>query len=186
MIGLLGSLLGSQGGRLLGGALGGRTGAMVGSFAGAMLGGRKIGRLVKGSKGKFSGGKDDGSQQQLAGEDLTDQDAEILIRSMVNAAKSDGSVDQSEIDAIMGELGEISEAEQQFLKSELAAPLLSPADLGRQVDKSLRTEAYVVSLMAITLDTDEEADYLRSLAAAIGLDEIECNEIHDQLEVERV
>ena len=184
MIGLLGSLIGSQGGRLLGGALGGRTGAMVGGFAGAMVGGRKGGRLLRGAKDKISGLK--GGDDDAPDQDLTEKDAEVLIRSMVNAAKADGSIDQSEIDAIMGELGETTEAERQFLQSELGSPFVPAEAIGKQVDKSLRVDAYVVAMMSIKIDTDEEAGYLRSFADSMGINEVGRNEIHDELEIARI
>lgn len=183
MIGLLGSLLGSQGGRMIGGAIGGRTGAMIGSFAGAMVGGRRGGHLLRGAKDKISDLK---GGDEPAGQDLTDQDAEVLIRSMVNAAKADGSIDQDEIDAITNELGDITKAEQQFLQSELGAPFMPPAAIGQQVDESLRVESYVVSLMSINVDTDEETNYLRSLADSMHIDKAERDSIHDQLGIPRI
>jgi len=185
MMGLLGSLIGSQGGRMLGGAIGGRTGAMIGSFAGSMVVGRQGGNLIRGAKGKLADLKG-GDQDDQGGQELTDRDAEVLIRSMVNAAKADGSIDQSEIDAIMGELGEITHEEQKFLQSELSGPFLPAEGVGQQVPESLRVEAYVVTLMSITLDTDDEANYLQALADSMGIDETERHEIHDQFKIPRI
>ena len=186
MIGLLGSLLGSQGGRLVGGAIGGRTGAMIGSFAGAMIGGRRAGHMIRGVKDQISNRDTQRPDDNQANQDLTNQDAEVLIRSMVNAAKADGEIDQSEVDAIFDELGDISETEQAFLQNELSGPSISPEDLGREVEHALRVDAYVVSLMTIKIDTEEEANYLRSFASAVDISEAERNEIHDNLDLPRI
>jgi len=180
MIGLLASLVGGKGGRLLGGAIGGRTGSMIGGMAGALIGGRKLGGLMKGAKNKLSGGDDE------SGEKLNDKEAETLIQLMVNAAKADGEIDQVEKDTILDNLGEVSEAEKQFLNSEIAKPFVTPAELGRDIDHGLSADAYVISLMAIKVDTDQETSYLRELSNALGIDENQRNDIHDQLEVDRI
>ena len=178
MLSLLGSMLAGKGGRLLGGALGGRTGAMVGGMAGALIGGRKMGGMLKGAASKLKGGGDN--------DELTDSDAEILIRLMVNSAKADGEIDETEVQTIVENLGEASDDDKEFLKAEMAKPLIAPSDLGKQVDDGLKADAYVISLMAIKLDTEAETNYLRELSAAMGIDEDARNEIHDQLEVARV
>jgi len=179
MIGLLASLVGGKGGRLLGGAIGGRTGSMIGGMAGALIGGRKLSGLMKGAKNKFAGGDDNG-------EKLNDKEAEILIKLMVNAAKADGEIDQVEKDAILNNLGEVSEGEKQFLNSEIEKPFIAPSDLGKGIDRGLSADAYVISLMAIKVDTDQETSYLRELSNALGIDENQRNDIHDQLEVDRI
>ncbi len=179
MIGLLGSMLGSRGGRMIGGMIGGRTGAMIGGMAGAMLGGRqlrRLGGLVKSGGG--SGGRDLPEPSAPA---IRDDEAQILIRAMCNAAKADGVMDETETETIIGELGEVSAEEQAFLRTEIAAAPISAAALAGQVPPALKAEAYAVSLISINVDTVEEADYLRELATALGLSDGDRDDIHDDL-----
>ncbi len=180
MLGMLGSLVAGKGGRLIGGAIGGRTGAMIGGMAGALIGGRKMGGLLKGAKNKLSGGDDQGS------EELTESDAQILVKLMVNAAKADGEIDSSETEKILSSLEDASGSDREFLKAEMAKPMMSPGDLAKEIDSGLAADAYVISLMAIKLDTDAEMNYLRSLSVALGISEDERNSIHEQLEIEKV
>jgi len=178
MIALLGSLLGGRGGRMIGSIIGGRTGGMVGGLAGALLGGRQLrglGRMISNRGGK--------SDQPDEGADLDDRQAEVLIRAMCNSAKADGNVDANETSQILSELGEISDADRAFLRSELQSPIKSAAEIARSVPPALRAEAYAVSLIAINVDTMEEAQYLSELSSELGLSSADRNEIHDDLGV---
>ena len=178
MLGMLAGLVAGKGGRLIGGALGGRTGAMIGGMAGALIGGRKLGGLMKGAKNKLSG---DGE-----GEALTDEDAQMLIQLMVNAAKADGEIDEAETKNILEGLEDVSDAEKDFLEAEMAKPMASAVDVAKGIDKSIAPDAYVISLMAIKLDTDAEASYMKSLADELGISEDDRNAVHDQLEIARL
>ncbi len=179
MIGLLGSLLGSQGGRMLGGMLGGSKGRMIGGFAGAMLGGRQLGRLGGMLKGR--GGNDGGDRGGNDHAPMQDRDAEVLIQAMCNAAKADGVMDETETNQIMSELGDVSDAEREFLRNEIAAPFKSASDMAGRIPSDLRAEAYAVSLISINVDTIDEATYLREFSAALGLSDSDRNDIHDDL-----
>lgn len=178
MIGLLGSLMGSQGGRMLGGMLGGSKGRMIGGLAGAMLGGRQLGRL--GGMLKGIGGNDD-DQNVNGPAPMRDQDAEVLIEAMCNAAKADGVIDETETNQIMNELGDISDAERAFLRSAIDAPAKSAADMAARIPSDLRAEAYAVSLISINVDTVDEASYLRDFASALDMSDSDRNDIHDDL-----
>jgi len=187
---LLGSLVGSGGGGALGRAVGGSTGGMVGSMMGAMLGGRGVGQLQRG-RGRGMGGLVGALSGLTAGQGSTDaaapqhlpeiseRDAEVLIKAMCNAAKSDGGVDQDEMSKILNEVGDLDQEERAFLEAELKAPLTAPATLADSIPPALVAESYVVSLAAIDLDTDAEAEYLRAFAKALGLDAQRTNELHD-------
>lgn len=182
MIGLLGSLLGSQGGRMVGGMIGGRTGAMVGSFAGAMLGGRQIGRLgglLKGGGNRGGGNRGDDSHGDHP--PMRDDEAQILIKAMCNAAKADGVMDEAETNQILGELGDASDEEKAFLRDEIAASPVSASEMARLVPRELAAEAYAVSLISINVDTTDEASYLRDLASELGLSDNDRDNIHDDL-----
>lgn len=169
---------------MLGGMIGGRTGAMIGGMAGAMIGGRRMGGMlggaVSGLKNQISGDGNDESSP------LTEADAALLIRVMVNAAKSDGEVSQTEIDTILGEIGDAGPEEQEYLRRELASPFDDVRSMAASVPNELSAEAYMVSLAAIRVDTDAESAYLAALADGMGLDTSVIDAIHDDLEVPRV
>ncbi len=183
MIALLGSLLGGRGGRMVGSMIGGRTGGMVGGLAGALLGGRQLRGL-----GRMISNRGDKNDQPDDGEviDLDDSQAEVLIGAMCNSAKADGHVDASETSQILSELGDVSDADRAFLKSELESPLKSAAEIARSVPATLKAEAYAVSLIAINVDTMEEAQYLSDLSSELGLSSADRNDIHDDLGVDQL
>lgn len=98
---------------------------------------------------------------------------------MINAAKSDGVIDQYERYRITSRLGTISRAESQFLQREFARPLNVHA-FAREVPRGCEQEVYAISLMAIDPDNSAEASYLRQLAECLRIPPNVCNEIHNQ------
>ncbi len=103
--------------------------------------------------------------------------AVVLIRAMINAAKADGSIDQKEQDGIVSRLEPLSPEETQFLRDEFRRPL-NVHDFAHSVPRGMEQEVYSVSLMAIDLDTNPEAKYLRELAECLRIDPQMCNDIH--------
>ncbi len=207
--GLLGGLLGGQkqqqeqqGGGLLGGLLGGskqqpqqQANNPMGDVLGGLLGGQKggsggLGDLIGAAVTQYaqSQNKEAPATSSHTCEHLpqgvdqaqaTDQ-ASLMIRAMINAAKSDGSIDQAEQDNIVGKLGDISPAEVAFVRSEFAAPL-DVAGFAASVPNGMQQQVYAVSLMAIDLDTNQEAQYLHQLAQGLGISQQASNQIHQQL-----
>ena len=96
---------------------------------------------------------------------------------MINAAKADGSIDQKEQDGIVSRLEPLSPEETQFLRDEFRRPL-NVHEFAHDVPRGMEQEVYSVSLMAIDLDTNPEAQYLRELAECLRIDPPLCNEIH--------
>jgi uncharacterized membrane protein YebE (DUF533 family) len=112
--------------------------------------------------------------------------AEILVRAMVNAAKSDGRIDEQEQQKILGQIGtQVSPAETEFLKREFAAPL-DVAAFAQSVPQGMEQQVYALSLTAIDLDSQNEADYLGQLARALRIDPATCNQIHDKVGAPRI
>ncbi|MCA9177916.1 MAG: DUF533 domain-containing protein [Planctomycetales bacterium] len=112
----------------------------------------------------------------------SNQQATLLIRAMVLAAKADGRIDQAEQDQIVGELGGQLDREQvEFLREEFASPLDLRSFL-RSVPRGMEHNVYVASLMAIDLDSNPEAQHLHELAQALGISPEECNRIHRQFD----
>ncbi len=184
---LLGALLGSGAGSMLGGMVGGRGGSLVGSLLGSMLGGRASSGMGRGGggAGALLGGLLGGGGDRPEETPENDATASVLIEAMCSAAKADGEVTQDEVDAILGELGDVDEADADYLRQQLATPL----DLEGLIDRvptDMATEAYAVSLLAIKVDTGSEVQYLSSLAEGLGLGKDEVDDIHDQLEAPRI
>lgn len=182
LAGILGGMLGGGGGQQQQSAGSGLLGSLLGS---AMGGGGGAGGLAGLVGGMLGGGGQEASApapapQQAEIQQANDQ-AVLMIRAMVNAAKSDGRVDEKEQQNIISKLGsDVSEAEINFLKQEFAAPL-DAAGFARSIPNGLEQQIYALSLTSIELDTQNEAQYLGQLAQGLNIDPNTCNQIHDQL-----
>ena len=167
MSGLLGSLMG-------GGSSGGGGINPMGAISGGQA---QSGSALSKAAGMVSGAM---AQNQTEAPSANDQ-AVLMIRAMVNAAKSDGRIDEAEQQNIIGKLGnDVSEAEIDFLRKEFAAPL-DAAGFARSVPRGLEHQIYAISLTSIELDTQNEANYLGQLAQNLNISPEICNQIHDQL-----
>jgi len=96
----------------------------------------------------------------------------LLVRAMIAAALSDGTLDEVERNTIVGRLGAlgIGAQEQQFFDGEIARPW-SPAQFAAAAaTPEQRAEVYLASALAIDADTDAERAYLKYLAATLQLD----------------
>jgi uncharacterized membrane protein YebE (DUF533 family) len=108
------------------------------------------------------------------------QQAELMIKAMINAAKSDGSFDKSEQEKILSKLGDVTQDEIDFIRREFAAPL-DVKGFARSVPRGMEHQVYAISLSAINLDENTEAQYLGELAQALRIGANEANQIHAQL-----
>lgn len=198
--GLLGSVLGGGGaqqqsggglGGLLGGVLGGsqqqqpqQSGGGLGDLLGSVLGGGGGQAAGGGALGGLLGSVLGGGQAPEVPQEQhaqANQQAEIIIRGMINAAKSDGRIDDAEKQKIVASLGEdVSQDEIDFVQREFAAPL-DVQGFARSVPRELAGDVYLLSLTSIELDSQNEAQYLGQLAQGLGIDPQVCNQIHDQV-----
>lgn len=187
-------------GGLLGGAGGGAAGGLGGLLGGAQPQGGGAGGLgglldsLGGAGGAAAGGAAGGlggllnsalNGQQLQEQPTQQQEetAKILIQAMVNAAKSDGQIDEQEQQKIVANLGEeVSEEERQFVLSEMQSPLDVDGFI-RNIPRGAEQQVYLMSLMAIDLDSQAEAQYLDKLREGIGMSQEACNAIHQQVGV---
>jgi uncharacterized membrane protein YebE (DUF533 family) len=118
-----------------------------------------------------------------AGEGARQTTAVLLIRAMIAAANADGVIDAQERSQILDKLKtvELSREEHQFIVHEL----LEPKELGdiiKAVDgMEMARQVYAASLLAITVDTPAEEEYLSALAGQLGLDVDTVQSIHQQL-----
>ncbi len=186
-----------------GGGLGGGLGDILGSVLGGAVGGVLGGAM---NKGGASGSADGGQAGQITpnrdaqfGEVLNqafhkkgepdatptpEQNAAagLMLRAMIQAAKADGEIDDAEKQKLMGNLGDASPSEIEFVKAELAKPL-DIDGLIRQVPEGLGPQIYTMSVMAIDLDNQNEAQYLHKLATGLGIGREDVNGIHAKLGV---
>lgn len=189
---ILGSVLGggqpSAGGgdlgSLLGGVLGGRPqgtsgagGADLSELVGAAL--SQFGNSEKATRQGRSPINFETNSPDLDTGKVQDQ-AEIMIRAMINAAKSDGRVDKDEQQKILGQLGSLSQDEVDFVNNEIASKLDVDGFAG-SVPQSMKNQVYTMSLMAIDLDNNTEANYLHQLGQSLGIQPETINQIHRQL-----
>ncbi len=197
-LGQLGSLLGGRapsGGQLgsagAGGALAGGLGGLLEQISGGAAGGARTGSGGSGGTGSAPAGGSFGDllNSSLAGETPTNPDAgqeehaKLLIRAMVNAAKSDGRIDEDEQRRIVEHIGEDATVEdREFVLGEMRAPL-DVDGFVKSVPRGAEREVYMMSLMGIDLDEQAEARYLDTLRKGMNLSEADADAIHRQLGV---
>ncbi len=167
--GLLGGLLGGGQQQQGGGGLGGLLGAAVTQYT------QSQNKQAPNTSSQSCEHLPEGANHAEAS-----SQAELMIRAMINAAKSDGSVDKAEQDNIIGKLGDISQEEAAFVRAEFAAPL-DVKQFAASVPNGMQQQVYAVSLMAIDLDTNKEAQYLHQLANGLGISQQVSNQIHEKL-----
>lgn len=173
-------------GDLLGGLLGGSQGGSAGGLGGLL---ESLGGAAGGQAGG-AGGIGDLLNSVLKGEapptvqatNEQDAQAEVMLKAMLTAAKCDGELDDNERKKIMDQLQDVSPQDMEFVKRELAAPV-DLEGLIRSVPRGMEQQAYLMSLMAIDLDSKAEADYLEKLSDGLGISHDMSNQIHAKLGV---
>lgn len=208
--GLLGGVLSQAGGGGLGSMLGGQQGQQggaggLGGMLGGLLSGQQGGQQGQAQQGGGLGGlleslSGGGQQQQggagglgdllnaaLAGNEqppspTAEQQAEICLRAMLNAAKCDGQIDAAEQQKITGQIGDISPEEAEFIRNEMASPMDFDTFV-QSVPKGMEQQVYLMSILAIDLDSQVEAQYLDKLAKGLNIDQQTSNAIHLKLGV---
>ena len=199
----LGALLGGAGGQAgLGGLLeqlgesGGAGGlqSMLGGLAGSAGAGGLLGGLAGAMQQRpatndasfgqvLNSAFDDTPEPAI--EPTADQEAmaALMLRAMIQAAKSDGQLDDAEQEKLVGQLGgDIDAEEATFLREEMQKPVDVNA-LVSETPQGLGPQVYAMSLLAIDLDNQNEAQYLHQLAQGFGMDATAVNGIHEKLGV---
>jgi uncharacterized membrane protein YebE (DUF533 family) len=105
--------------------------------------------------------------------------AALLLRAMVQAAMADGTMDPAEREKLTQHLQDANAQERAYVSSLMGQPV-DIAALAADVPDGMEEQVYLVSLMAIDLDSRAEAQYLHGLASALGLDQPTVNDIHNQ------
>lgn len=109
--------------------------------------------------------------------EASEENAKLMIRAMIMAAKSDGEIDAEERTKILDTLSDASEEEIAFVQAELDAAV-DPMALAQEAGSSAATQVYSAALMAISVDTDAEKTFLSTLAQALQIDAAKQTEIH--------
>ena len=108
---------------------------------------------------------------------VSEANAKLMIRAMIQSARADGEISPEERDAILSHLGDATEEELAFVEAELSAPVDVQA-LARDTGGAMRDQVYSAALMAVQVDTEAERSYLRALAQALGMAEAERDALH--------
>ncbi len=167
--------IGALAGALLGGGLGGaaKGGAM------AVLGTLAIAALKRAQAGQAGADLEPVQDHEVRA--LTGPDSErVLVAAMISAAKADGSVDTTEMQKILGRVGQdsVTDDEKQFVLDQMAAPIDIDGLAAQAKSPAQAAEIYAASILAIDADTDAEKAYLNQLASALRLDAATIGQLH--------
>lgn len=210
---ILNQFLGSSAaGGFAGGLAGGLTSSMLTSKKGRKLGKKAlkmggmaaVGALAYGAFQKYNSAKSNTPQAEQppaqsglqaapfgtsfmpAKNDVAAQDqlGLILVRAMIAAARSDGTLDAKESQAIFQRIQSLEMAQQDkdLLIEEMGRPVDMDAIVNAAATPEVAAEIYVASLLAIDVDTVEEQSYLAMLAARLKLPRELVTQLHEQVE----
>ena len=164
----LGQMFGGGQGAAAGAGLGGLMAAMTGA---AQAGGQGLDDMLAAFKG------------EVPATQAMEDNARLMIRAIIQAAKADGEIDAAEKQKILDMLGDEVDAEERaFVQAELEAPLDVQA-LADDTSAAMKSQVYATSLSAITVDHAAEAAYLKQLASALGIDETTRARMHAMMGV---
>ncbi|MEM7752362.1 MAG: DUF533 domain-containing protein [Pseudomonadota bacterium] len=100
--------------------------------------------------------------------DAMEENAKLMIRAMIQAAKADGEIDADERAKIMEHLSDAGPEERAFIEAELGAPV-DPMALANDTSQQMAAQVYATALMTIRVDSLSEAEYINQLAEGLGL-----------------
>ena len=101
-----------------------------------------------------------------------ENDAEIIVKAMINATKADGKIDNAEVQKIVGKLddGGLTQEEKDFFVSEANKPMDLDGVIASAGNKpEMAAQIYAASLLAIEVDTAAEQRYMQQLASGLRL-----------------
>ena len=178
-------------GNVLGGLLGGAAAGGLGGLLGDLLGGGGLAQRHSQPSNDASFGElfndsvATGHEPQVAPTPEQNALAGLFLKAMIQAAKSDGTIDEAEKARLMEAFGEIDDEDRAFIREQMAAPVDAKA-LAAQTPDGAGPQLYLMSLMAIDFDNAREAQYLHALAEALGLDRATVNQIHAKVGVQNL
>lgn len=210
---ILNQFLGSgAAGGFAGGLAGGLTSSMLTSKKGRKLGKKAlkmggmaaVGAMAYGAFQKYNSAKSaspqsvqapvqsdlqaapSGSSFMPAENDMAamDQLGLVLVRAMIAAARSDGTLDAKESQAIFQRIQalDLAQEDKNLLIEEMGRPVNLDAIVNAATTPEVAAEIYVASLLAIDVDTVEEQSYMAMLAARMKLPQELVTQLHEQVE----
>jgi uncharacterized membrane protein YebE (DUF533 family) len=166
--GAIGALIGS----LLGGGSGAAKGAVGGGGLG-MLASLAMAALKNSGQAPSSESNILKELAKPVEEQNLEDDAQVIVKAMINAAKADGKIDKSEIDKIIGKLDDdgLEQREKDFFIAEANKPMdLASVVISASNKPDMAAQIYAASMLAIEVDTVAEKRYMQNLASGLGLD----------------
>ncbi|MDE9451149.1 DUF533 domain-containing protein [Aliiroseovarius sp. Z3] len=174
---MLGGMLGgSRAGGAAQGGLGGLLESLSGGAQGAGPAAPAPGSLGDMLNDAFQRG---GSPSATPTQEQEDQ-AAVLLRAIVQAAKCDGRIDEREKEALMQHMGDMTPDEVDAVNDAFRRPV-SVEGLVRDVPRGMEAQVYAMSLVGLDLDSQAEAKYLHALGQALGIDPRTANAIHQRM-----
>ena len=114
--------------------------------------------------------------------DTMEGNAKLMIRAMIQAAKSDGEIDAAERAKILEHMGDVGAEERAFIEAELAAPADAMA-LAQDTSQQMAAQVYASALMTVKVDNVSEVEYLNTLASALKLSDEARARVHQAMGV---
>ncbi|WP_058554989.1 DUF533 domain-containing protein [Thiohalocapsa sp. ML1] len=163
-------------------AAGGQGGGLAELLGGLMPGGQS------GQSGPWSGGNVPlglRAPQNTAEQEALESTAQLVLKGMINAAKSDGQISPDEMQRIVGKLqeGGADSGMQQWVMQQMQTPLNVQAFAAEMPNQEVAAQVYAASLLAVEVDTDAERQYLAQFAQASGLHPLVVGQIQQTLGV---
>jgi uncharacterized membrane protein YebE (DUF533 family) len=147
-----------------------------------------MGGLMSALGGGMAGGAEqtsamiDAMTGTSAATDAMEENAKLMIRAMIQAAKADGEIDADERAKIMEHLADAGPDERAFIEAELQAPV-DAIGLAQDTGQQMAAQVYASALMTVKVDSLKEADYLNTLADALNLSEETRERVHTAMGV---
>jgi uncharacterized membrane protein YebE (DUF533 family) len=107
------------------------------------------------------------------------EQATVLVRAMLNAAKADGEISPDEQRSILKEFDSSTPEALKFLREEIARPL-DVREFAWSVPIGMEQQVYAMSLLAINVDARAETQYLQELAHALRLSRQVCDQLQQR------
>ena len=179
LVDMLGKMLGGTSAG--GGAAQGGLGGLLESLSGGMAPGNNTAKPAPGSLGDMlNDAFQRGGTPKATPTQAQEDQAALLLRAIIQAAKCDGRVDAKEKEALLKHMGDMTASEVQLVNEEFQLPV-DVGVLARDVPRGMEAQVYAMSLVGLDLDSQAEAKYLHELGQALGIDARTANSIHQQM-----
>jgi len=107
-----------------------------------------------------------------------DHDLMLVVETMISAAHADGRIDADERSGILEKAMQLELGADQ--RKQLLVALEQPpsiAQISARARPEIAADLYAAAVLAITIDTDAERQWLQALGSSLGLDQATCNDI---------